>query len=236
MPTDWNDLDRRLASSGDWATAARQLQYSPAESMLGAPPNGLIRAIADGPSNDDQPLLNVACAWSRVDMSRAVLEALRGEADPARSERLAWLLKSVLATEHSTEAIAIVLDRGHSVDVRIWLAEGLERLVLGGALSWSDLDRVVDELESSHAAGLRARAASLFLSLPWRDGIAGRLAAMLDDPDSEVVAAAAHTLAMRPAAASTIAPKVIEQLRNHRDAWVRQIASELFAAIAEYVK
>jgi len=218
MPIDWGELDQRLCSPSEWTAAARQLTASD-EPFTGPPPAGLLRAIARGPHAGGEPLLTVARAWSRPEMSRAALDALLAESDPESRAQLAWLVKHVLDAAHAPEVIAMVLDPQHPPEVRSWLVEGLERLVRGGALSWAELDPVVRHVERSEHPGLRIRVPSLLETLPWHDGNVPVLAALLDDADREVVLSAAHTLSMYPEAMSRLDPQRrerVRQLTTHR--------------------
>src|SRR5262249_23287353 len=115
------------------AVAAVEALLSSDAALVGSPPAELTAALIRGDATLDQPFLDLARAWSRPEMSRAMLDALAAAETVDEREQAAWLLKTVLAVEHAPEAIARVLDTRDDAQVRRWLVEALERLVFGGA-------------------------------------------------------------------------------------------------------
>ena len=111
-------------------------------------------------------MLNLARAWSRVEMSRAMLDALAGAVGSEDKEQAAWLLKTVLAAEHRGEAIERVRWR-EEAQVWRWLLEGLERLMFGAVVGWTEPRPVVERLVEG-APALRS-VAGLLSALPWRE-------------------------------------------------------------------
>ena len=125
--------------------AAESLLHSDAR-LDGAPPAQFVAALIESDAATDQSFLNLARAWSRPEMSRAMLDKLPIASTPQQKEQVAWLLKTVLAAEHSQEAVDRILDKNEDPQVCRWLLEGLERMTFAGPLGWNELDRVVSYL------------------------------------------------------------------------------------------
>jgi hypothetical protein len=219
------EADERVASS-----AAEALLHSP-KSLLGEPPAQLLSAVMSPIGLPTASILNLARAWSRPEMSRATLDALRRAADLRERERLAWLLKTVLAAEHGREAIKWVMDDAENDEVRRWIFEAIERLVFGGHLGWDELADVVTMAAGSRHATLRAALSALLTALPWRSANIHLLEPLLNDADPDVVSAAAHTLAGHPDAVRQLQPRTLEELRRHTNPRIRHGAAELDASL-----
>jgi hypothetical protein len=212
------------------ASAAEALLRSGA-SLEGAPPGQFVAALVESGPETEPALLNLARAWSRVEMSRAMLDALSGAATCDEKEQVAWLLKTVLADEHCGEAIDQVLDSHEEPQVRRWLLEALERMTFAGVLGWEQLEPVVSVLASEREPVLRAGLAGLLTALPWRASNAQLLEPLLLDDHYEVVSAAVHTLARYPEAARTLDAKILAHLRAHANPMVRQSVAVLEESI-----
>jgi len=225
-----NQLLRRLDRFDTRGDAAAALLRSDVQ-LAGPPPPALLSGIALGEARLHQPLLDLARAWSRPEMSRAALDAFHAAEAARERQELAWLLKTVLAVEHSPEVIARVHDDTEDMQVRRWLVEGLERLACGGALGWDELGVVVDTLAGEGSSSLREALASLLMTLPWRRENERLLATMLRDPDPIVVAAAAHTLAGYPDAVRDLDTRLLQYLRQHQNPLINQAVGELDAAL-----
>lgn len=208
------------------AAAAESLLHSGA-SLDGPPPRQLIAALIENGPAIDEPLLNLARAWSPLEMSRTMLDQLSALQAPHQREQVAWLLKTVLALEHSGEAIDLVLNVHEQPEVRSWLVEGLERMAFAGSLGWDQLEPVISCLAAERDPVLRVRLASLLTALPWRGENVRLLDPLLLDDNHEVVSAAAHTLARRPDAIRSLAPQVLSHLRSHLNLAIRQSAALL---------
>jgi hypothetical protein len=191
----------------------------------------LIVAAIASPVFPQQSVLNLLRAWSRPEMSRAVLDALHAATTDHESERVAWLLKTVLAVEHSAEAVDRILDSAENAQVRRWLAEGLERLVLAGSLDWEQVGVVISVLAQEHQPTLLTALASLLGALPWRAGNIVLLEPLLLHPDHEVVSAVAHTLARHPETALQLDLKILDHLRAHSNPMMRHSAKILDESI-----
>ena len=211
------------------AAAARLLTGDAA--LTGAPPPRLIAVLTEDNTTLDEPLLHLVRAWSRPEMSRALLDALIAAPTVDARRQAGWLLKSVLAVEHRGEAIDRVLDTDEDAEVRRWLIEALERFVFGDALGWDELDPVVTALAGERAGVLRAGLALLLSTLPWRASNTALLEPLLLDDCHEVVSAAAHTLARHPEAVATLPPETLDRLRVHTNAMMRRCAAVLEASL-----
>jgi hypothetical protein len=164
-------------------------------------------------------------------MSRATLDALSQATEPRKRERLAWLLKTVLAREHQSEAIDWILDPAAEAPIRIWILEAIERLAFGRSVGWDQLGGVVATLGKSTDPAFRMALASILMALPWRSSNVEILEPLLNDADPDIVAAAARTLAGHPGDVRRLHPQIIEQLRRHRDPRIRHCAAELTALL-----
>jgi hypothetical protein len=221
----------QLAANDPQVAAAAARALAASIPLTGRPPAQLLAAIALPAGLPAEPVLDLARAWQRPDMSGAALDELRDSTDSAIRERFAWLLKTVLAQEHASRAIAVLLDQSEAAQVRRWLLEGIERLVFSQSLGWSQLADVVTMLASAEAPVLRAGLAGLLSALPWRARSQQILESLLSDADAEVVAAAGHTLAGHPDAVRSLPSGVLENLRTHTNPLVRYVAAELDAAM-----
>jgi hypothetical protein len=199
--------------------------------LTGAPPPRLIAVLTEDNTTLDEPLLHLVRAWSRPEMSRALLDALIAAPAVDTRRQAGWLLKSVLAVEHRGEAIDRVLDSDEDAEVRRWLIEALERFVFGDALGWDELDPVVTVLTGERAGELRAGLALLLSTLPWRASNTALLEPLLLDDCHEVVSAAAYTLARHPEAVATLPPETLDRLRVHTNAMMRRCAAVLEASL-----
>jgi hypothetical protein len=94
------------------------------DNLEGMPPPWLVAALVEAGGSMSEDLLGVARAWSRPEMSRALLDALAVLESDREREHTAWLLKRTLAVEHAAEVIAIVVDVDEDPQVRSWLIEG----------------------------------------------------------------------------------------------------------------
>jgi hypothetical protein len=166
-------------------------------------------------------------------MSRATLDAIRQTTHLGERERLAWLLKTVLAPEHASEAISRILDRAEADEVRLWIVEAVERLIFGGSIGWDQLGGVIAMLAQSPSPALRAKLASVLTALPWRATNVQWLEPLLRDADPEVVSSAAHTLARHPDATRQLRPLTLEQLRANPNSLIRHAAASLDAALGQ---
>jgi hypothetical protein len=226
------ELVRILRQETDWARLRAAIDSVLSSSPLaGPPPAQLIAAAVASPLFPDDSILNLVRAWSRPEMSRAALDALRALSTEQERERVAWLLKAALAVEHSTEAINRVLDHSENVQLRRWLLEGLERLAAAGSLGWEQLDAVIDSLAGEHHPALLSALASLLGTLPWREANLSLLEPLLHHSDYEVVSAAASTLARHPNAALRLDRKWIDHLRVHSNPMMRHSGEILDQAI-----
>jgi hypothetical protein len=199
--------------------------------LVGSPPRQFITALVNGGTSLDESFLQLACAWSRPDMSRAMLDALASVPTVREREQAAWLLKRVLAVEHSAEAIDRVLDTEEDAQVRRWLVEALERLALGADFGWDQLGPVVTLLAGERQPVLRSGLALLLSTLPWRPGNTPLLEELLLHDDHEVVSAGAYTLARHPDAVLTLQPTTLDHLRAHPNPMMRHCATLLEASI-----
>ena len=164
-------------------------------------------------------------------MSRAMLDKLPIASTPQQKEQVAWLLKTVLAAEHSQEAVDRILDKNEDPQVCRWLLEGLERMTFAGPLGWNELDRVV-----SYLIGQSIQ----FSEWDWRrywprclgtSTDVSILEPFLFDENWEVVSAAAYTLAGHPDAVRALDTKVFDHLRAHSNPIMRRSAAVLGAPL-----
>lgn len=217
------------ATDASVAAHAADALMSSSAPLAGAPPAQLLSAIIMPTGLPHASILNLARAWSRPEMSRATLDALRRTTNARERARLAWLLKMVLAAEHGAEAIDLVKDGGENDEVRLWMLEATERLVFGGSLGWTQLADVVAMLAGSRNPTLRSKLPSLLMALPWRPENILLLEPLLLEDDPDVVSAAAHTLAGHPDAVRQLRPATLERLRHHSNPRMRHGGAELDA-------
>lgn len=210
---------------------AAHAYFATATPMQGPPPTEFIAAITSWPHEAHEALLNVAMAWSRPEMSRALLDALAAvEADDQAD--VAWFLKRALAAEHAAEAIAFARDPSRPAAARSWIVEGLEALARGGAIGWPELGSLLQELSVEPAAQLRHRVPGLVAALDWRQESRHILERGLRDSDVDVIAAAAHVLATHPEAAQQLDSELLAALRRHDNARVRAAVQRLDEALS----
>jgi hypothetical protein len=218
------------ASVASIVAAAESLLRSDIE-LCGPPSPRLVKLLIESGTSIHGSLIDLVRAWSRLDMSGALLDALPHAATADQREQVAWLLKTALAMEHSDRAIEIVLDNDEPSQVRRWLLEGLERLVREGVVDVQRLVPIVSLLAAAQEPTLRAALPSFVGALPWSAASASALALLLEDDDHEVVSAAAETLAWHPDAVLTLDSRLLDRLRTHPNPMMQRSAMVLEGAL-----
>ena len=233
MDGDFEELMRKVCSKDIRVSfPAAHAYFATATPLRGAPPAAFIAAITSWPYEAQEALLNVAMAWSRPEMSRALLDAL-AVAEPDDQADVAWFLKRTLAHEHAAEAIAFARDAARPAAARSWLVEGLEALARGGAIGWRELGSLVEELIVEPAAQLRYRVPGLVAALDWRQESRLILERALRDSEVDVIAAAAHVLATHPEDARQLDHELLAALRRHGNVRVRTAIQRLDEAVSQ---
>lgn len=217
-------LVEQLASPKTSREAAVTLREHP-EWLRGRPPIELLLALTHLDYDIEEPVFELARAWDRDPLCRALIAALRDEPEPKLREHGAWLLKH-LGSASSWPAIAeLVSNEDESPPVRRWLLEAIERLVATRQLGWPGVGDLCQRLVRHGNPALRDGAIGVVAALDRSDEKRRLLLDVLRTDHDEVVLASA-VQALTTALPIELDPSVAERLLGHPSARVQQSVVE----------
>jgi predicted nucleic acid-binding Zn-ribbon protein len=210
------ERDRLLEELADPATlrdAAAELREHP-EWLRGRPPLELLTALTELDYDVDSPIFELARAWEREPIARALVEALRDEPDPKLREHAAWLLKH-LGSPNVLPALAdLVGSETEPLGVRRWLLEAIERLVTTRAIGWKEIGDLVSNLIHHSDPAIRDGVVGIVAALEVCDEKRRVLLELLRrDNDEIVLSSAVHALAT--VLPIELDPGIAERLLGH---------------------
>ncbi|MBX3206556.1 MAG: hypothetical protein KF764_15900 [Labilithrix sp.] len=217
-------LIEQLADAATTRDAAVSLLQQP-DWLRGRPPLELLMALTHLDYDVEAPVFELARAWDREPLCRALIAALRDEPDAKLREHGAWLLKH-LGTPNAWPALAeLVSNEAEPPPVRRWLLEAIERLVASRGIGWSEVGELVTRLVRNADASLRDGAISVVAALERSDDKRRVLLEILRTDDDEIVlSSAVHALAS--ALPIELDPAVAERLLGHSSARVQRSVVE----------
>jgi hypothetical protein len=219
-----DDLIERLGDPATAHEAASKLLDRP-DWLRSRPPVELLIALTHLDYDVEAPVFELARAWEREPICRALIAALRDEPDPKLREHGAWLLKHLGAPGGWPAIAELVSDEAEPPAVRRWLLEAVERLVASRALTWHEVGDLVGRLVHHPDASLRDGAIGVVAALERSDEKRRVLLEILrTDDDEMVLASAVHALGS--ALPIELDPAVSERLLGHPSARVQRSVVE----------
>jgi len=189
------DLLEKLGEPEAAREAAILLRDHP-EWLTGRPPIELLAALTTLDYDVEAPIFELARAWEREAMCRAVVGALRDEPDTKLREHGAWLLKHLGAPSALAALVDLVTNEGEPAAVRRWLLEAIERLVTNKSIGWLEIGDLVNGLVRHGDPTLRDGVIGIVAALERSDEKRRILLEVLRTDDDEIVlASAVHALA-----------------------------------------
>jgi predicted nucleic acid-binding Zn-ribbon protein len=213
-------LIERLADPETARAAAVALRERP-EWLAGRPPIELLTALTVLDYDVESPLFDLARAWDRDTIARALVAGLRDEPDMKLREHAAWLLKHLGAVSALPSIIDLVKSDEEPASVRRWLLEAIERLVASRAVGWDELGELVMHLARHPDPALRDGVIGVVASLDRSEEKRRLLLDLLRTDDDEIVlSSAVH--ALTSALPIELDPVVTERLLGHPSARVQR--------------
>lgn len=220
-----DELIAKLSEPNEARNAADALKGAP-EWLRGAPTKELLEALAHADYDGERPVFEIARAWEREPLCRAVLDALRDERDARAREHHAWVLKHLATPGLANEIASLVMNDAEATGVRRWLLEALERLVADRGIGWSDVADVVTQMAEHPDATLRDGNIGILTSLESSDEKKEILTDILGREEDETVLVSAidALVAMAPV---DLDDAVIARLFDHPSDRVQRAAKPL---------
>lgn len=181
-----DDLIARLSEPNEARNAADALKRAP-EWLRGVPTKELLESLSHADFDAERPVFEVARAWEREPLCRAILDMLESERDSRAREHHAWLIKNFAAASMWQDIAALAANDGETTGVRRWLLEALDRLVAGRLIGWDEVGDVVRKMAKNEDATLRDGNIGILMSLDASDAKRDVLLDMLANEDDEVV-------------------------------------------------
>lgn len=208
-----DDLLEQLANPDTAREAAAILRERP-DWLTGRPPIELLAALTTLDYDVEAPIFELARAWEREAMCRAVVGALRDEPDAKLREHGAWLLKHLGSPTALPSLVDLVTSEDEPSAVRRWLLEAIERLAANKQVGWRDVGDLVNRLVRSDDPTLRDGVIGIVAALDRSDEKRRVLLEVLrTDDDEMVLASAVHALGS--ALPIELDPAVSERLLGH---------------------
>jgi hypothetical protein len=210
----------------DQANAAATILRERPEWLRGRPPIGLVAALASIDYDVEAPIFDLARAWEREPMCRAVVAMLREEPDSKMREHAAWLLKHLGAPSALPSLAEMVMNEDEPPTVRRWLLEAIERLVASRAVGFKEVGDLVQALVRHEDATIRDGVIGIIAALDRVDEKKRLLVDLLrTDDDEMVLASAVHALAS--VLPLDLDASVSERLLGHSSQRVQRSVMEL---------
>jgi len=207
------DLLEKLGEPEAAREAATLLRDHP-EWLTGRPPIELLAALTTLDYDVEAPIFELARAWEREAMCRAVVGALRDEPDTKLREHGAWLLKHIGAPSALPALVHLVTNEDEPAAVRRWLLEAIERLVTNKSVGWLEIGDLVNGLVRHSDPTLRDGVIGVVAALERTDDKRRILLEVLRTDDDEIVlSSAVHALGS--ALPIELDPAVSERLLGH---------------------
>lgn len=214
----------QLGSPKTSREAAVGLREHP-EWLHGRPPIELLLALTLLDYDIEEPVFDLARAWDREPLCRALIAALRDEPEPKLREHAAWLLKHLGAAASWLALGELVSSDDEAPAVRRWLLEAIERLVATRGIGWPEVGELCHRMIKHPNASLRDGVIGVIAALDRSDDKRRLLLEVLRTDSDEVVLASA-VQALTTALPIELDPSVAERLLGHPSARVQQSVVE----------
>jgi hypothetical protein len=223
-PADRETLFELLADEQSAWDVAIELRDH-AEWLVGRPPASLLTALSRLDYDVESPIFELARAWEREPICRAVIGSLRDEPDPKLREHSAWLLKHVGAPGAWTALADLVGSETEPPPVRRWLLEAIARLVAAGSLGWRDVSELVHHCLRHTDSTIRDGVIGVIAELELSNEKRRVLLELLRVEHDEMVLASA-VKALTTALPIVLDPAVAERLLGHPSPRVQRSVAE----------
>jgi hypothetical protein len=222
------ERDDLIELLGDAATArdASAKLLARADWLLGRPPVELLMALTHLDYDIESPVFELARAWEREPVCRALIAALRDEPESKLREHGAWLLKHLGAPTAWAALSELVSNESEAPAVRRWLLEAIERLVTNRNVGWTEVGELVGQLIRHSDASLRDGVVGVVAALERSDDKRRVLFDVLRTDDDEVVLASA-VQALASILPVELDPSVSERLLGHPSTRVQRSVVDL---------
>lgn len=217
-------LIEHLADAATAPEAATKLLERP-DWLRGRPPLELLMALTHLDYDVEAPVFELARAWDREPICRALIAALRDEPDARLREHSAWLLKHLGAPSAWPALAELVSNEAEPPPVRRWLLEAIERLVASRGIGWREVGDLVALLARHPDSTLRDGVIGVVSALERSDDKRRVLLEILRSDDDEIVLASA-VQALTSALPIELDPAVTERLLGHPSARVQRSVVE----------
>jgi hypothetical protein len=220
-----DELIAMLSETNSAHNAADALKGAP-EWLRGAPTKELLEALSHADYDGERPVFDVARAWEREPLCRALLAGLRDESDARAREHHAWLIKNLAAPSAVKEIADLAMNDSEATGVRRWLLEALDRLVAAKLIGWSEVADVVTKMAEHPDPTLRDGNIGILTALPASDEKREVLFEILGREDDEIVLLGAMD-ALVTSGPFELDDDLITRLLDHPSDRVQRAAKEL---------
>lgn len=224
LPTGRTDLFEWLSDPETARAAAVALREHP-EWLEGRPPVELVMALAHVDYVVETPVFELARAWEREPLARALFASFRDELDPKLREHGAWLLKHFATTSSWPSIAELVRSDAETIAVRRWLLAAIEPLVTSHALGWKDVGDLITMMIHHPDAMLRDGIVGVIRELDRSEDKRRLLLEILRTDDDEIVLSSA-VQALTSVLPIDLDPIVTERLLGHPSPRVQRSVME----------
>lgn len=181
-----DELIAKLDEPDDARNAADALKTA-TEWLRGPPTKELLETLSHADYDGERPVFEVARAWEREPLCRAIIDALQSERDTRAREHHAWLVKNLAAPSMWKDIATLAANDGEATGVRRWLLEAIDRLVAARHIGWNEVGDLVAKMAKHPDATLRDGNIGILMSLEASDAKRDVLVDLLAHEDDELV-------------------------------------------------
>lgn len=209
------EIFRQLLDPNVAESAAASIMTHPSW-LEGQPPAEALDAFGDPRHTQDSAVVKLAWDWDPVALAPALFQALTEQGDPARRQRLAWIVKITVPAGMLSTLMALASNADEDRVVRRFLLDGICRLAFGGSVDWPSIAALVESLCLDPDSLIREAAAALAgIGEGHEPERIAFLVNMLSDADVDVVATAARALERYPGPENYLPVQLRDRLLAH---------------------